>query len=133
MRVLTLSIRQKFFDQILAGEKKVETREIMPTNFNKYVSYLYGDGKLYKNGDPLPDGEFEDLVPEKYDVIKFLTGEYKGKRPYIVVKVKSAKTFLIQDEKGEFILYEWTDGEQYNVAVIDYELGEIIETQLYNV
>jgi hypothetical protein len=131
MRILTLSIKQKYFDQILAGAKKDETREIRPNNFNKYCSYLYEDEKLYKNGDELPEGGFIDIVPEKYDAIKFLTGEYKGKRPYIIAKVESEKIFLLQDENGEDVIYEWSDGKEYIAAEIDYKLGEIVEKQLY--
>lgn len=38
MKILTLIIKKKWFDAILSGEKKIETREVRPTN-TKYISY----------------------------------------------------------------------------------------------
>ena len=46
MNILTLSIKQKYFDEILAGKKTHEYREIRPTNAKKYITYLCG-GKEY--------------------------------------------------------------------------------------
>lgn len=37
MNILTLSIKQKYFDEILAGKKTHEYREIRPTNAKKYI------------------------------------------------------------------------------------------------
>jgi hypothetical protein len=31
-----------------------------------------------------------DVLPVKYDALKLLTGEYKGKRSYLIVEVKDA-------------------------------------------
>ena len=39
MNILTLSIKQKYFDEILAGKKTHEYREIRPTNAKKYITY----------------------------------------------------------------------------------------------
>lgn len=38
MNILTLSIKQKYFDEILAGKKTHEYREIRPTNAKKYIT-----------------------------------------------------------------------------------------------
>lgn len=47
MKILTLIIKQKWFDAILSGEKTVETREVRPTN-TKYISYRDNNtGKVY--------------------------------------------------------------------------------------
>lgn len=125
MKILSLSIRQKFFDEIVSGEKQTETREIRPTNGKKYFKYNVG-GKLYDADEELPeDGDLE-LVPIKYDAIKFLTGEYKGKRPFVIVEVKEAKIELLTDENGEDITYDF-EGEEYVAAQIVYSLGKIIE------
>ena len=126
MNVLTLSIKQKYFDEIVAGTKKVETREIRPNNFKRYCRYLH-DGKEYTEIDDVPDDDKEvDVIPVKYDALKLLTGKYKGKRPYIVVEVKSAEVIFIVDENGKNRVYE-VDGNEYLEAVIDYALGNIIE------
>lgn len=104
MNILTLSIKQIYFDEILAGKKTHEYREIRPTNAKKYITYLCG-GKEYKADEELPEeGEIE-LKPIKYDAIKFLTGEYKGKRPYAIVEVKGAEASILTDEDGNDIVY----------------------------
>lgn len=59
MNILTLSIKQKYFDEILAGKKTHEYREIRPTNAKKYITYLCG-GKEYPADAELPEeGEAE--------------------------------------------------------------------------
>ena len=40
MNILTLSIKQKYFDEILAGKKTHEYREIRPTNAKKYITLI---------------------------------------------------------------------------------------------
>jgi hypothetical protein len=130
MNILTLSIKQKFFDAILNGDKKNEIREIRPNNFNRYCRYLHRDVE-YMQADSIPDDDSPvDVIPVKYDALKLLTGSYKDKRPYIVVKVLDAQVFFLTDEKDEQIVYE-VDGKEYLAAEIEYNLGKIIEKQLY--
>ncbi len=118
MKILTLSIKQKYFDEILAGKKTHEYREIRPTNAKKYITYLCG-GKEYKADEELPEEGEVELKPIQYDAIKLLTGEYKGKRPYIIVGVKAVEAVILTDENGEDITYEY-QGEEYLAAQIDY-------------
>lgn len=133
MKVLTLSIKQKYFDDILAGTKTHEYREIRPTNAKRYFRYEL-NGKLYESADDLPSDEEEpgdvNLVPVKYDAIKLLTGAYTGKRPYIIVEVKNAEVVLLADEDGNDIVYEY-EGKEYLAAEMDYTLGKIIEKSDY--
>ena len=132
MKILTLSIKQKFFDEILAGKKTQEFREIRPSNAKKYFNYEL-NGKLYDK-DNLPSEDEEqgevNLVPIKYDAIKFLTGEYKGKRPYAIVEVKNAMIELFCDEEGNDITYEY-NGKTYIAAQIVYDLGKVLETEMW--
>ncbi|MDR1937989.1 MAG: ASCH domain-containing protein [Tannerellaceae bacterium] len=122
MNILTLNIRQKFFDEILAGTKKQEFREIRPNSQSKYCK-IDSDGFAVEN-----DGVIE---PRKYDAIKFLTGEYKGSRPYAIVEVAGANIELLVDEETqEPIEYEY-EGEIYTAAQVVYDLGRVIEK--YNV
>ena len=69
MNILTLSIKQKYFDEILAGKKTHEYREIRPTNAKKYITYLCG-GKEYPADAELPEEGEVELKPIKYDAIK---------------------------------------------------------------
>ena len=116
MNILTLSIKQKYFDEILAGKKTHEYREIRPTNAKKYITYLCG-GKEYPADAELPEEGEAELKPIKYDAIKLLTGAYTGKRPYIIVEVKNAEAVILTDENGNDIVYEY-QGEEYGEAYL---------------
>lgn len=128
MKILTLSIKQKFFDEILAGKKTHEYREIRPTNAKKYITYLC-NGKEYPADAELPEEGDIDLKPIKYDALKLLTGEYKGKRPFIIVEVRNAEVSILTDENGEDIVYTYK-GEEYLAAQIDYTLGKVLEKHI---
>lgn len=125
MNVLTLSIKQKFFDEILAGKKTQEFREIRPNTSQKYVRYKVGD-KEYKHFEEVPEDQEPEVVPVEYDAIKFLTGEYKGTRPFAVVEVKGANVEILTDEDGNEIPYE-VDGVEYVMAQIVYDLGKVLD------
>lgn len=129
MEILTLSIKQKYFDEILAGTKTHEYREIRPTNAKKYITYLCG-GKEYKVDEELPEEGDVELNPIKYDAIKLLTGAYSGKRPYIIIEVKKAEAIILTDDNGEDIIYEYK-GEEYLAAQMDYTLGKVLESHIY--
>ncbi|WP_312922937.1 ASCH domain-containing protein [Empedobacter brevis] len=117
---LTLSIKQKYFDKILAGTKTIETREIRPNNMAKYCQ-VDEEGFVIET-------EKDGILAREYDTITFLTGAYVGTRPKMVMKVKSAKVLLLEDEKtNEIIILKDDIGEDYYAAVIEYKLGEIIQ------
>ncbi|MDR0266058.1 hypothetical protein [Sphingobacterium sp. 2149] len=117
MKVLTLSIKQEFFDQIKAGTKTFEEREIRPNNVTKYC--VLDDEGYVDEVDGKP-------ITVKYDAIKFLTGAYKGKRPSMLVEVKDESVIILTDEEGNDIIY-LDKGEEYIASIIRYELGEILE------
>lgn len=131
MKVLTLIIKQKWFDAILSGEKKVETREVRPTN-TKYISYRDNNtGKVYKKDSDVPESAWDsekgvDTVINHYDAIQFYVG-YETNRPGALVEVKGAELVEIRDEETqELIVYEY-NGHQYAALEIDYLLGKVIE------
>lgn len=128
MKILTLSIKQKYFDEILSGKKPVETREIRPTNAKKYIRYVCG-GREYDADAELPEEGDIDIKPIEYDAIKFLTGEYKGKRPYAIVECRGAKVYLLTDENDREITYEYK-GETYIASQIEYSLGQVLERSM---
>ena len=130
MKVLTLSIKQKWFDEILAGRKKSEFREIRPNNFAKYARYVYL-GKEYETDTDIPKDIELDVKAVKYDALKLVTGAYKDKRPYLIVEVTGADIYILTDEEtNEDIIYE-ENGKEYCAAEIEYHLGKILEVELY--
>lgn len=133
MKVLTLSIRQKWFDEIISGKKTQEYREIRPSNSSRYIRYVL-NGKEYKNPDDMPTEDEEPgevaLLAVKYDAIKFLTGEYKGKRPYAIIEVKSSEIQILTDENDQEIELE-EKGVKYIAAQMVYSLGRVIEKSNY--
>lgn len=133
MKILNLSIKQKYFDEILAGKKTHEYREIRPSNSGRYIRYVL-NGKEYKNPDDMPAEDEEPgevtLSAVKYDAIKFLTGEYKGRRPYAIIEVKSSEIQILTDENDQEIELE-EKGVKYIAAQIDFGLGRVIEKSNY--
>ena len=125
MNILTLSIKQNYFDEIKAGKKKKETREIRANNSERYIYYKSGK-KTWKKYTDVPSEITPDVEPVKYDAIKFLTGAYSGTRPSMLVEVKGAQIVLITDEKDNPITYTY-EGEEYAMAEIVYKLGKVIE------
>lgn len=131
MKTLTLNLKRIYFDQILSGEKTHEYRDIFPENAKKFVYYTIGD-RTFAADEELPSEEEcpGDIIPHpvKYDCIKFLTGAYSGKRPYMVVEVKDAQINFVKDENGEqIIVLDEATGIEFVAAQLDYTLGKIIE------
>lgn len=116
MKILTLIIKQKYFDEIIAGTKRQEFREIRPNSQAKYCE-LDSEG-FCKEIDGV-------LQPRTYDVIRFYVG-YAKNRASALVEVKDANIELFEDEQGNFIEYEH-QGEKYIAAQVVYDLGTIIE------
>jgi hypothetical protein len=126
MKTLTLSIKQIYFDQILAGSKTVETREVKPSNATKYVYFVdSATNTHYKRWKDIPDGVGDIIIePVSYDSLKLLAGAYKGTRQSCLVEVKGAEIFFLEDENNEKIFYDEADLE-FPAMLIDYQLGAI--------
>lgn len=116
MEILTLIIKQKFFDEILSGKKKQEFREIRPNTQKKYCQ-MDAEGYCVEK-----DGE---LQPKHYDAIQFFVG-YNKDRDSALVEVKDAKIELFEDENHNLIEYKY-QGETYLAAQVVYDLGRVIE------
>lgn len=106
-----LIIKQRYFDQIISGEKKLETREIRPNTANKYCEFD-ADGNL--------------TGARKYDALRLFNG-CETNRPTALVEVESAEIVLLEDENGELITYT-ENNQEYVAAQVDFYLGKIIET-----
>lgn len=118
MKILSLIIKQKYFDEILAGTKTQEFRENRPNTFRKYC-------ELDEEGYALFDEEKGIFVPKQYDAIRFFVG-YQKNRQSALVEIKDAKIEIFVDEKGEPITY-FADGEEWIASQVVYDLGRIIE------
>lgn len=125
MNILTLSIKQVYFDAIMAGTKKDEFREIRPNTAHKYITYWVGK-KEYKKYTEVPQDEEPEAKPIKYDAIQFYTGQMSGKRPGALVEVKKAEIDILVDDDGNEIEYEY-DGETYYLAQVIYKLGSVLQ------
>lgn len=129
MKVLTLNIKQKFFDEIKTGRKTVEEREIRPSTINRYVYFVDDETKKEisaKEYMAQSDDAIYSMKPIKYDALKLITGAYNAKhRPYMVVEIKNAEIFFLTDENNEVISYE-VNGNEMLAAIIDYTLGKVL-------
>lgn len=121
MKILTLIIKQKYFDEILSGKKTVETREIRHNNFKKYC-------ELDEDGYAKFDEDKGVFIPRQYDAIRFFVG-YNKERDTALVEVKGAEIGIFVDEEGKEIVYE-ANGEEFIASYIDYALGKVLETNV---
>lgn len=69
LKVLALNIKKIYFDEILAGNKDIEFRELKQTTLNKYTWVSNEDGKRYL---------------KKYDAIRFYVGYNKDRASALV-------------------------------------------------
>lgn len=117
MRVLTLIIKQQYFDAILEGRKVQEFREVRPTTIKKLL-------QLDEEGYELEDEEGLS-IPVEYDAIRFYVG-YNADRDTALVEVQSAYSEMLVDDNGELITYEH-GGEMWIAQRVVYNLGKILE------
>lgn len=110
MKILTLIIKQKYFDAIIAGTKKEETREIRPKTEKKYVVLD-------------EEGAIVDII--QYDAIRLYVG-YQKNRDSALVEVKGAIIETIVDDDDKPMYFE-EDGVQHIMCNIVYQLGKVIE------
>lgn len=116
-KVLTLIIKQKYFDEILAGTKTKEYREIKYTTLRKLVQTDGGDGVLLD--------ENENPIPLHYDALLLFVG-YRPDRDSALVEVLGAENERFKDENGEDIFVVDEYGKFYP-SQIAYSLGRVIE------
>lgn len=111
MKILTLIIQQKWFDEIIKGKKKQEFRELRPRSEKKYIEYQ-------------KDGTFDAI---KFDAIRFYVG-YNKNRDTALVEIKNISFLDFVDENNEMIvLKDLKTGEEYDKMDIVYDLGKVLE------
>jgi len=103
-KILHLTLKKKWFDMILSGEKKEEYREIKPY-WGKIFSAHWCKAEKVKCNPPFKD----------YDIVEFKNG-YQKNSPKVKVKFLGIE---IGNAKPE-----WSDNWEGTVFVI--KLGELI-------
>lgn len=109
MKILNLIIKQIYFDEILAGTKKQEFREVKPTTSKKYIM----------------EGS-EDAGPIIYYAIRFYVG-YNKNRATALVQVTGASIKVMTNKFGYDIISDYK-GVKYTVSEITYDLGKVLES-----
>lgn len=120
--VLNLIIKQVYFDQILAGTKKTEYRELKPSTVKKLV-------ETDENGDYVFDEE-EHCIPLHYDALLLFVG-YNKVRDSALVEVTDAQEEYFYDQEGNIIYHEFEDGEKFYPSQIAYSLGKVIAKEVH--
>lgn len=111
MKILSLIIQQKWFDEIIKGNKKQEFRELRPRSEKKYIKYQ-------------EDGTFDAI---KFDAIRFYVG-YNKNRDTALVEIKNISFLDFVDENNKMIvLKDLKTGEEYDKMDIVYDLGKVLE------
>ncbi len=119
MKTLKLTLKKKWFDMILSGEKKEEYRDVKPY-FNSRLSLIpnsYFKGWANESMADYYTKDDDNFVYD-YDAIEFTNG-YNPKSPKITIEFKS-----IRVSKGN---ESW--GAEKDVLYFVLEMGEIIKTQ----
>ena len=112
---LYLPIKQVYFDQIIAGTKKEEYREVTPTTYKKYLDCdeygepYYDDEVLteedmdFYGGDLLmacKDGKFPFFFRDDIEFLSLAVG-YNKKRDTAIVEVTDITAEIAEMEKGK--------------------------------
>lgn len=95
-KVLNLIIKQQYYDEILAGTKKQEFREIKPSTEKKYIL-------LDKEGYAAED-ENGNSIPIHYDALLLYVG-YKPDREAMLIECTGASTQVLVDENDEPLFF----------------------------
>lgn len=120
MKTLTCIVTAEEFEQITAGNIREYSIEITPSTASQYYR-MHCRGKEYLPNDPvvetLSDEENVDLVPIKYDSIRFHAGTPSS--PGVEMRVDSTEMTMPVDENGDFYIYEENDSP-YLLTLVTY-------------
>ena len=146
---LYLTIKQVYFDQIMAGTKKEEYRDITPTTYKKYIECDETGEPYYDLTDEEADWYGEELVMACKDGkfpftfrkdIKFLNLAvgYNKVRDTATVEVTDITPMIGKNPKGQELRFDFDDDGKYVMnpdgqfcmwqAV--FHLGEIVEKNI---
>lgn len=115
MKVLHLTLKKKWFDMILSGEKKEEYREIKDYWISRLVFGLSPEALEQWNSFNWKGGIWTMESPMDYDIVQFTNGYSKGS-PSFKIKIQNIEIKWGKEKWGaEF-------GKPYFVI----SLGEIV-------
>lgn len=129
-KIVTFSLKQKYFDAILAGRKVQEFREIRPTTVKHLI-------QLDEEGFDIEDEE-GFAIPIHYDAILFYTGKYEAgrKRDCCLVEVEKSMVQYLTDDEGKIIEFKVDYNGHKDVwwqsSQVVYSLGKILAVNIYN-
>lgn len=128
-KILTLSLKQKYFDAIMASRKRKEFREVTPLTYNHFIQHdKEGYDILDENGN---------MQPIHYDAILFYTGAYNAgpRRDHALVEVTGAIAQYLVDAEGKVIEYKVDDGVKepfyWQMSQVVFDLGKILAVKTY--
>ena len=147
---LYLTIKQQFFDEIIAGTKKEEYRDISPTTYKKYLQ-CDEYGEPYYKTDVLAEedldfydvdllmacknGEFPFFFREDIKFLKLAVG-YNKERDTATVEVTDITPLIPTNREGQLMRFNFTpDGKpdftsdgQFCTWQAVFHLGKVVET-----
>jgi hypothetical protein len=119
---LYLTIKQVYFDQIMAGTKKEEYRDISPTTYKKYIEYdednyplvdeFYTDDDLEWYGDDVlmacKEGKFPFEFKKSIKFLKLAAGYHK-ERDTAIVEVTDITPLIGKNRQGQDVRFDFND------------------------
>ena len=148
---LYLPIKQVYFDQIIAGTKQDEYREIGPNTYKKYLA-------CDENGDPLikdfltdddldfygaellmacKDGQFPFFFREDIKFLALAVG-YNKVRDTATIEVTSITPMIGTNPKGQELRFDFDENDKLVLSptgkfcmwIADFHLGKVIEKNI---
>lgn len=148
---LYLVIKQVYFDQIIAGTKKEEYREVKETTYKKYVKT--GDDGCELFSDAISDEElskyqYEDglniynngvcpLIPKDWCYLSLAVG-YNKKRDTALVEVVDITFEAATDEEGNVIRFDFDESDNFCLSptgklcqwIAVFHLGKVVKKEI---
>ena len=142
---LYLPIKQVYFDQIIAGTKKEEYREVKDTTFKKYLQTWSenGDEGFIYDPDKVDEKDLDIMAynngvypffPVEYEYLNLAVG-YSKERDVAIVEVVDISFEIAKDKNGTEVRFFWDEKDGFRSDTngdscmwnIVYHLGEVAE------
>ena len=143
---LYLTIKQVYFDAIVAGQKKEEYREIKNTTYKKYLEVdeqgwpLYDPGLIDAENPLLGDlciwnnGVYPYVANQKWEYLSLAVG-YAKARDTAIVEIEDITFQPLTDKEGHFARFSVSDDDEakldangeYCFWLAVFHLGKVVE------